>query len=644
MSDNLEEKFHVLHVRAHQEFLEALVESETRYRILLDGLNDIVFELDDALYITFLSRAWERQTGRSIAECVGVRFGNFIDHPEQSGFYEAIPGKIQGNTYSAEIRVIYANQERIWFLLTMNAIPSGTGLKWLGTLANIHARKHAETERNRQRHALEAIAYAQANYISSIDFEEVVSGLLTEICAATQSQAVYLECFPDSPSVPQHDPWWQNELAVWRAVVSQTLLYSPEQGEIFVSPGHFPPIPQPGLASHVVCVWSGNRKMAWLLLVHTRPLTREERDIVRPLTSTLGQILWAERQNRARLADQQQLARLSKVASQTSNGVVITDLNGKIQWVNDGFLRMTGYTFDELISKSPGHLLQGTGTDPAVIRQMGKAIEQSESFDVNVVNYRKGGEAYHVRILCNPMVDNDGAVIGFMAIQSDITREKEWAEKLIASNRQKEVLLQEIHHRVKNNLQIVSSLLSMQLDVGNDTLRKPLEDSIHRIQSMALVHQSLYGAVSLERIEFGDYTRNLIRSLVATLAPALRVDVQAEVVEVPIQTSVPLGLIMNELVTNALKYGIFHGDRSQPRRTGDFDIRLDVRAESENILLSISDAGNGLPFAFELARSKTLGLRLIHSLVRQLRARFSYNYQEGSQFIVSCAIRANLNE
>lgn len=121
--------------------------------------------------------------------------------------------------------------------------------------------------------------------------------------------------------------------------------------------------------------------------------------------------------------DTQMLARLSKVASQTTNGVIISDRNGLVEWVNEGCTRLTGYTLDELRGSKPGEVLQGPDTDQYTIAHIKSALTEQKGFDAELINYSKEGKPYWVRIQCSPLFDSNGAVEGFIAIQSDVTYE-----------------------------------------------------------------------------------------------------------------------------------------------------------------------------------------------------------------------------
>lgn len=194
----------------------------------------------------------------------------------------------------------------------------------------------------------------------------------------------------------------------------------------------------------------------------------------------------------------------------------------------------------------------------------------------------------------------------------DLTERLRAEEALRRSLAEKVTLVQEVHHRVKNNLQILSSLVALQADALDDrVVRDALQETAHRIQSMALVHQQLYSHDDLSRIRFDDYARALCAALRASIAPSALLSVEGDPVEIQIERAVPAGIILNELVTNAFKYG-----RSADGRTA---VRVDVAATAEGFSFTVADDGPG--FGADPPRKGSMGATLIAALTRQLRAR-----------------------
>jgi PAS domain S-box-containing protein len=193
----------------------------------------------------------------------------------------------------------------------------------------------------------------------------------------------------------------------------------------------------------------------------------------------------------------------------------------------------------------------------------------------------------------------------------DLTERHRVEAALKRSLAEKMTLVQEVHHRVKNNLQIISSLVSLQAaELESEAVRAALLDTAHRIQSMALVHQQIYGSDDLARVELDQYARTLCTSLRGALAPDATLTFDAVPVELPIERAVPCGLILNELLTNAFKHG----------RSADGRCTIDVRIEqtTDGFAFSVADRGPGL--VAEPPRRGSIGQVLIAALVRQLRA------------------------
>lgn len=201
--------------------------------------------------------------------------------------------------------------------------------------------------------------------------------------------------------------------------------------------------------------------------------------------------------------------------------------------------------------------------------------------------------------------------------------------------KEKETLLREIHHRVKNNLQLIVSLLNLQSGAVNDPETKTaLIESQYRVKSMALIHQLLCQSNMLSKVDFSAYLNQMIHSLQSTyMKPGrnIRCNVSAEDIEFDIETAIPLGLIINELVTNAFKYA-FNGSNE-----GRIDITV-MKPLVNQYLIEVSDNGSGMPENFHLEKTKTLGHKLVNLLTRQIDGKISYHRNKGTVFRISFSI------
>ncbi len=201
--------------------------------------------------------------------------------------------------------------------------------------------------------------------------------------------------------------------------------------------------------------------------------------------------------------------------------------------------------------------------------------------------------------------------------------------KTLKAEREKEALLKEIHHRVKNNLMVISSLLNLQSGaLPNDHIRNAVKESQNRVMSMALIHQLLYQSEHFTGIDFREYLASLLDSLMKTYhkpGQDIRPVIQADPVKLDIDTAIPLGLITNELVTNALKYAF------PDNRAGVLSVRL-VSLSNQRFSMTVEDNGIGMPADFDPATAASLGLKLVRILARQIKADWKYTQGGGTAF------------
>lgn len=187
-------------------------------------------------------------------------------------------------------------------------------------------------------------------------------------------------------------------------------------------------------------------------------------DFLKPLLQTISIILENHLHSEEQLTLKKELQRLSSVASQTTNAVVITDVAGNITWVNGGFCRLTGYTLQDVLDQKPGDILQGPDTDPETVAEMRTALESGESFNVDIINYAKDNTPYWVRIICNSLQNEHGEAEGIIAIQSNITEEKQ-AQRLLHERSERTTQQQKLIAELSSNDTIANGSIDEQLAI-----------------------------------------------------------------------------------------------------------------------------------------------------------------------------------
>jgi two-component sensor histidine kinase len=214
-------------------------------------------------------------------------------------------------------------------------------------------------------------------------------------------------------------------------------------------------------------------------------------------------------------------------------------------------------------------------------------------------------------------------------IMRDITERKQAEEKMIASLRGKEVMLKEIHHRVKNNMQVISSLLGLQSGYIKDKgVLELFKESQNRVRSMALIHERLYRSEDLARIDFDGYIRGLVMHLFSSYGinpEVIKLDMDIRGISLDINKAIPCGLILNELVSNSIKHAFPDG------RGGEIGIVMHP-INGDEVELIVSDDGIGFPEGVDFRDTETLGLELVNMLTRQLAGEIELDKNGGTRF------------
>lgn len=462
-------------------------------------------------------------------------------------------------------------------------------------------------------------------------------------------------------------------LAAYAIAVSVTVLTfiiylvtnPPSQGEILLTPFIFPIILSafiggigPGLAATVL---SAALMEYFIILPHPTLAFGEKLHLVKLLllvsnglvVSVLAEVLhrsraYAEERTRDYLRTNERLEeeiaehkrtqeilqeredRLRSIFLAAPVGIGLVS-DRRLVEVNTTLCSMTGYGRDEMIGQSARMLYLSDEEYEHVGKEKYRQIAEGETGSVETRWQRKDGAVIDIVLNSTPL-DRHHLSKGVTFTALDVTDQVRVKHELLNSLKEKEILLREVHHRVKNNLQVISSLITLQSDhIHDGNSLELLEECQNRIKAMALVHQELYRTKDFSSLDFSIYVTDLAQSLYESYAEdreRVSLDIEADTIYLDIDQALPCGMIINELVSNSLKHAFPDG------RRGSIGVRV-RHAQQQRVIVSVSDDGVGLPEGLDPCGTETLGLQLVCLFAEQLRGSIEVTRNHGTTFQVS---------
>ncbi len=570
----------------------AIRESEEKFRGLVECINDVFFIVDKKGILTYISPSVEQVLYYQPEELIGKSFLKVL-YPEDAGWIEKRFSRLlEGEIKPSEYRVVRKDGEIRWVRTSsrpycLNGVVAGVR----GSLADITEEKKAEEEIRKNEELLR----------STLD------GMI-EGCQIISPDWRYL---------------YLNDVAARHGKRDKRELLGRKMMEVY-----------PGIENTEI--FSFLRRC-----MEERTAHHIENEFLFPDGSKRvfelriqavpqGILIFSSDITERKRAEKelQQMKELTEnIIHNMSEGIVMSDAQGSIIFVNPVFEEMSGYRKEELLGKS--ELLLIPEDQHHLIKAANERRARGERDRYELRLRKKDGEEMIVLVSGSPLFDEGGRFSGTLAVMTDLTEVKLTEKKLNESLREKEALLKEIHHRVKNNMQVISSMLQLQSHYLKDhEAREMFKECQERIRSMALVHEKLYRSKDYSRVEFSEY----LKSLAVFLFHSNKIDsnrislkTDLENINLDIHLAIPCGLIVNELLSNSLKHAFPSG------REGVIELGLH-RVQDGHVLLRVSDDGIKFPEDLDFRKTETLGMQIVVTLVEQIEGKIELSREKGTEF------------
>jgi len=614
-----------------------LEESRSRYRELTSIAPVGIFRMDAGKEVIYVNEKWCAMAGISAGEAIGQSWLSAVHPMDRGRVIEDLSGP--GEVRDLDFRFALPGGAVTWVLAQFAPQIHEEQLSgYIGCITDITARKQAEILLQQTQQQLETGIRERTTELSRRN--EELNRQVTErdriARELLESESTLRAFFQSAPMMMGIVELMRDD--IFFVSVNSSAASTLMGGGTLPAPGRT--VREMGWTSEEIEPWlekfrESERRRQPMRLRHRRMISGQEREFAATV-SFLGRSA-ADQPRYCYMAEditesarsQETTERFRAILEVTTDMVGMADKFGRFFYINGAGRDLLGLAPDEpLTGLSLPDVHAPWAADLVALEGLPVALIEGAWQGETAVISRNGPEVPASELILAHKSPS-GSVEFLSTIIRDMSEQKEAEVRVKASLEEKEVLLKEIHHRVKNNLQIVSSLLQLQASyIKDQDALNIFEESRDRIKSMALIHEHLYQSNDLAQIDFPEYLRSLLNMVLsAHRSKSTRVETRLHVdpVSLDLDTAIPVGLITNELVTNSLKYA-FAG-----RSVGEIGVRL-TKSETGEFLLMVSDNGVGLPEKFNFDKATSLGLRLVRILSKQMRARLEISNGMGTQF------------
>ncbi|MCK9209693.1 MAG: PAS domain S-box protein [Ignavibacteriaceae bacterium] len=677
-----------------RELIEAkLKKSQERYSSIVDNINEVIFQIDEANKWTFLNPAWSKLTGFSVKESLGTSFINYIhadDREKSNLFFSQTLSKEQTDS-KLTIRFLTIQNDFKWIEVHCKQI-LGQDNKIAGIFGTLRdVTEIIQTEDNLKSRAkfeklIATISTAFINLpLSKID--QGISAALKVIGMFFNVDRSYLFlCSEDRKTYLKTHEWIGEEINLplikYQKRTSKLLnylenkltsfetIYIPDVAQLPAEALTVKRILDRGKVKSIVILplIFSNELIGFLgfdAILKKKEFTAENLQLLKVIADIFANAYQNKKREEKIVSLNQALEtrvtqrteQLEAANNELKNEIVerikiqnaliesevryrtLFESNPYPMWVydqetlnfltiNDMAVRNYGYSREEFLSMTLKDI-RPTSEIPNALEYLSQP--QPEINYAGIWKHmKKDGTFIDVEIISHSIHFGDRTARLVLAL--DVTERIKAEKQLQASLTEKEIMIKEIHHRVKNNLQIISSLLTLQAEfIKDESARGYFNDSQNRVKSMAIIHEKLYQTRDFANIDIKDYVDNLTFSLFRAYninSNLIDVNVDISNISLDVDTAVPCGLIINELVSNSLKYAF------TDERKGKMTIKL-IPVEKDQLQLIVSDNGIGLPENFDFRQTQSLGLTLVNILAKQLNGGVEMVNDNGATFIIT---------
>jgi PAS domain S-box-containing protein len=595
-------------IQEHQKDKMVLEETEAKYKLLYENMSDVIFVFNSDLVLSGITPSVQRMSGYAPEELIGRSFDDLdlLSRESLEKAFVTAEKLFQGKDIGYQEYEFKTKTGDILFAEVSNTpiFEDGDLKEFICVARDITDRKQAE----------DALRNSEEKYRNLVENINDVIYMINKVGNISYLSPAVTNLVGYEPSEilgrPFSDFIFQDDLSEIQENIGKIFTGEKSEGEYRIK--------------------TREDKIRW---VHTSSQPIFENNEIVGFQGILSDITARKEAEEAIRKSEEMYRSLIRASPEA---VTATDLDGTIIFASPQTAKLYGYDKpDELLGKN-AIIFIAKGDHEKAASNLKKTLTDGNVKNVEYEMLRKDGSSFVGELSASLVKDGQGNPNSFIATVRDITERRRTEEQIKLALKEKEVLLREVHHRVKNNIQVITSMLNLHTKyIEDEKYTEMLQEIQYRVRSMALIHEKLYKSQDISVINFGDYIKELVNELFRSYGAnisKIKPTIDVTEVSMDLDTGIPCGLIINELVSNSLKHGFPDGG------PGEIFIRLSSNEDNE-INLKVEDTGIGISDNFDIDNPSTFGLQLVNTLVAQLRGKIEFRTanstgkSKGTEFI-----------